>query len=164
MAVALHPRGAQVWVHDPQAAKTPAASPTLDYTNAVQKASEQADLVLHLKELTKYRELDPTQLADVVRLPRLLVARNALDTGRWQSAGSTLRPQLISPLSRLRLISASADARSGKGPAKGSRWVTHLPSGRCMIMSPVMPPGTRAFGPGAVTGPPCGMLGMSGMF
>jgi UDPglucose 6-dehydrogenase len=79
-------------VHDPQATENARALfPTLDYTTDVQKACEQADLVLHLTEWAEYRELDPERLAGVVRTPRLLDGRNVLDTARWQSAGWNVR-------------------------------------------------------------------------
>lgn len=92
VAAALQLRGAQVRVHDPQATDNARAMfPTLDYTTDVIKACERSDLVLHLTEWPQYRELDPVRLADVVRTPRLLEARNALDTARWSAAGWTVR-------------------------------------------------------------------------
>ena len=65
--------------------------PTLDYTTDIMKACEQADLVLHLTEWAEYRELDAARLAEVVRAPRLLDARNVLDVAAWQAAGWTVR-------------------------------------------------------------------------
>ena len=92
VAAALQLRGAQVRVHDPRATDNArAVFPTLDYTTDIMKACEQADLVLHLTEWAEYRELDPARLAEVVRAPRLLDARNVLDVVRWQAAGWTVR-------------------------------------------------------------------------
>ena len=92
VAAALQLQGAQVRVHDPQATENARAMfPTLDYTTNVTTACEQADLVLHLTEWTEYRELDPRVLARVVRTPRLLDARNALDAQAWLDAGWTVR-------------------------------------------------------------------------
>ena len=92
VAAALQLRGAQVRVHDPRATDNArAVFPTLDYTTDIMKACEQADLVLHLTEWAEYRELDPARLAEVVRAPRLLDARNCLDAGAWQAAGWTVR-------------------------------------------------------------------------
>jgi UDPglucose 6-dehydrogenase len=92
VAAALQLRGAQVRVHDPEATENArAVFPTLDYTTDVLKACEQADLVLHLTEWAEYRELDLVGLTEVVRAPRLLDARNALDLTRWQDAGWTVR-------------------------------------------------------------------------
>ena len=92
VAAALQLRGAQVRVHDPQATDNARAMfPTLDYTEDVFKACEQADLVLHLTEWAQYRDLDPVRLSGVVRVPRLLDGRNALDVALWQSAGWAVR-------------------------------------------------------------------------
>jgi UDPglucose 6-dehydrogenase len=92
VAAALQLRGAQVRVHDPEATENARAIfPTLDYTTDIVKACEQADLVLHLTEWKQYREIDPVAFAEVVRAPRLLDARNALDVDRWRAAGWTVR-------------------------------------------------------------------------
>jgi UDPglucose 6-dehydrogenase len=92
VAAALQLRGAQVRVHDPEATENARAIfPTLDYTTDIVKACEQADLVLHLTEWKQYREIDPVAFAEVVRAPRLLDARNALDANRWRAAGWTVR-------------------------------------------------------------------------
>ena len=92
IAATLQLAGAQVRVHDPEAIDNARALfPTLDYALDVEKACERADLVLHLTEWSEYRELDPAVLAKVVRTPRILDGRNALDTARWRAAGWTLR-------------------------------------------------------------------------
>ena len=92
VAAALQLRGAQVRVHDPEATENArAVFPTLDYTTDALKACEKADLVLHLTEWSEYRDLDPAHLAELVRAPRLLDARNVLDVARWQAAGWTVR-------------------------------------------------------------------------
>ncbi|WP_214370092.1 UDP-glucose dehydrogenase family protein [Pseudonocardia sp. H11422] len=92
VAATLQLQGAQVRVHDPEAIDNARALfPTLDYALDVEKACERADLVLHLTEWREYRELDPTVLAKVVRVPRVLDGRNALDVDRWRDAGWTVR-------------------------------------------------------------------------
>jgi UDPglucose 6-dehydrogenase len=92
IAATLQLAGAQVRVHDPEAIDNARALfPTLDYALDVEKACERADLILHLTEWSEYRELDPAELAKVVRTPRILDGRNALDTARWRAAGWTLR-------------------------------------------------------------------------
>ncbi|MDQ3764429.1 MAG: UDP-glucose/GDP-mannose dehydrogenase family protein [Actinomycetota bacterium] len=91
IAATLQLQGAQVRVHDPQAIDNAhALFPTLDYALEVDKACEQADLVLHLTEWRQYRELDPAQLAEIVRMPRILDGRNALDIQHWRQAGWTV--------------------------------------------------------------------------
>jgi UDPglucose 6-dehydrogenase len=92
VAAAIHLQGGQVRVHDPEAIDNARALfPTLDYANEIDKACEGADIVLHLTEWQEYRELDVVALAAVVRSPRVLDARNALDLAHWRSAGWTIR-------------------------------------------------------------------------
>jgi UDPglucose 6-dehydrogenase len=92
IAATLQLQGAQVRVHDPQAIDNARGLfPTLDYALDVDKACERADLVLHLTEWRQYRDLDPVQLAEVVRVPRILDGRNALDLQQWRQAGWTVR-------------------------------------------------------------------------
>ena len=92
IAAALQLQGAQVRVHDPAAMDNARALvPTLDYAPDVEKACEHADLVLHLTEWRDYRELDPSVLAGIVRQPRVLDGRNALDMQMWRAAGWTAR-------------------------------------------------------------------------
>jgi UDPglucose 6-dehydrogenase len=91
VAAAIHLQGGQVRVHDPEAIDNARAKfPTLEYAGDIDKACEYADLVLHLTEWTQYREIDPLPLASVVRTPRVLDARNALDIDRWRAAGWTV--------------------------------------------------------------------------
>ena len=92
VAAAVQLQGAQVRVHDPAAMDNARALfPTLDYAPDVEKACEHADLVLHLTEWRDYRELDPSVLAGIVRQPRVLDGRNALDMQMWRAAGWTVR-------------------------------------------------------------------------
>jgi len=92
IAATLQLQGAQVRVHDPQALDNARALfPTLDYALEVDKVCERADLVLHLTEWRQYRELDPAQLTEVVRVPQILDGRNALDMQQWRQAGWTVR-------------------------------------------------------------------------
>jgi UDPglucose 6-dehydrogenase len=92
IAAAVQLQGAQVRVHDPAAMDNARALfPTLEYAPDVEKACEQADLVLHLTEWSDYRELDPAALAGIVRQPRVLDGRNALDMHTWRAAGWTVR-------------------------------------------------------------------------
>ncbi|WP_037679795.1 UDP-glucose/GDP-mannose dehydrogenase family protein [Streptomyces griseus] len=84
--------GADVSVHDPEGldnARAALSGPT--YCTDVMEACRDADVVLHLTEWRRYRELDPVKLAEVVRAPRLLDARNALDPAAWRVAGWHVR-------------------------------------------------------------------------
>jgi UDPglucose 6-dehydrogenase len=88
----IQSEGAVVRVHDPRATyNARRAWPALDYVEEAVKACEAADVVLHLTEWREYREIDPAELASVVRTPRLLDGRNVLPLGQWQAAGWTVR-------------------------------------------------------------------------
>ena len=92
VASAMHRQGAQVRVHDPAALDNARLKfPMLEYASDVDKACEDADLVLHLTEWRDYRELDPSALAENVRRPWVLDGRNALHLERWRAAGWTVR-------------------------------------------------------------------------
>ena len=91
VAAAVQLQGARVRVHDPAAMDNARALfPALEYAPDVEKACEHADLVLHLTDWSDYRELDPSALAKVVRQPRVLDGRNALDVQMWRAAGWTV--------------------------------------------------------------------------
>ena len=88
----LHLAGAQVSVHDPQAMDNARKRfPTLAYVDSPVAACQDADLVLHLTEWPQFRELDPQELASVVRRRQVLDGRNVLDPARWRAAGWTFR-------------------------------------------------------------------------
>jgi UDPglucose 6-dehydrogenase len=91
IAATLHQHGARIRVHDPAALDNArAAHPALDYTTDVEKACEDAHVVLHLTDWPDYRDLNPATLATIVRQPRLLDGRNTLDTRTWRAAGWTV--------------------------------------------------------------------------
>ena len=88
----IQSEGGVVRVHDPRATyNARRAVPSLDYVEEAVKACEGADVVLHLTEWREYREIDPVELASVVRTRCLLDGRNILPLGRWRSAGWTVR-------------------------------------------------------------------------
>jgi UDPglucose 6-dehydrogenase len=88
----IQSEGAVVRVHDPRATyNARQAWPALDYVEEAVKACEAADVVLHLTEWAEYRELDPLELASVVRTPCLLDGRNVLPLSQWRAAGWTVR-------------------------------------------------------------------------
>jgi UDPglucose 6-dehydrogenase len=92
VAAALQQAGARVRVHDPQAGDNARESaPALDHVPDVEKAAEDADIVLHLTEWRQYQEVDPSALRTIVRRPVLIDARNALPHDRWREAGWTVR-------------------------------------------------------------------------
>ncbi|HEX9030378.1 MAG TPA: UDP-glucose/GDP-mannose dehydrogenase family protein [Streptosporangiaceae bacterium] len=98
VATAMQSAGARVRVHDPKASDNAAElAPELDYAPDVEKACEDADIVLHLTQWRQYREIDPGALLAFVRRPILLDARNVLALDRWQEAGWTVRGLGVRP-------------------------------------------------------------------
>ncbi|GEK21086.1 UDP-glucose dehydrogenase family protein [Cellulomonas xylanilytica] len=92
VAAALHLRGAQVTVYDPQAGDTARSSfPTLGYATSVDEAVEGADVVLVLTEWDEFVDAEPARLAQLTQQPSLIDARGKLDAARWREAGWTFR-------------------------------------------------------------------------
>ena len=58
--------------------------PTLNYSTSVTEACDRADAVLVLTEWQEFVDLDPDDLADVVRARVVVDGRNCLDVRRWQ--------------------------------------------------------------------------------
>lgn len=92
VATALHREGADVRVHDPEGtANARRARPELDCGADLLTACQDAELVLHLTEWGEYGEVDPAELARVVRRPVLIDGRNALPHDSWRAAGWTVK-------------------------------------------------------------------------
>jgi UDPglucose 6-dehydrogenase len=92
VAAMIRLQGAHVTVHDPEAmANARRVWPDLSYAGSAVEAVADADVVLHLTEWREYRELDPAELATLVRTPSVIDGRNALDAARWRAAGWTYR-------------------------------------------------------------------------
>jgi UDPglucose 6-dehydrogenase len=92
VAAALHLRGAQVVVHDPEASDTAKAMfPTLAYADSIDEAVADSDAVLVLTEWPAFIAADPVQLARLVRSPIVIDARNCLDAEAWDRAGWAFR-------------------------------------------------------------------------
>ena len=115
VAAALHLRGAQVTVFDPQAGDTARRDfPTLAYADTVEEAAIAADAVLVLTEWDAFRDYDPTLLNGVVRSRRIIDARNCLDQARWLAADWQYRA-----LGRTPQVAAVADVRERMAAASG---------------------------------------------
>ncbi|WP_421741650.1 UDP-glucose dehydrogenase family protein [Cellulomonas sp.] len=92
VAAALHLRGAQVTVYDPQAGDTARSSfPTLGYATGVEEAVEGSDVVLVLTEWDEFTDAEPARLAELTHQPAVIDARGKLDAARWREAGWTFR-------------------------------------------------------------------------
>jgi UDPglucose 6-dehydrogenase len=92
VAAALHLRGAQVTVFDPQAGDTARSTfPTLTYATSTEEAVEGADVVLLLTEWDEFVQADPARLAAIVGSAHLVDARGKLDANRWRASGWTVR-------------------------------------------------------------------------
>ncbi|MFF2830227.1 UDP-glucose dehydrogenase family protein [Cellulosimicrobium cellulans] len=111
LARAIAAEGAEVVVTDPQAlALAQAAAPELGYAADAREAAAGADVVVLATEWDEYRALDPDDLAGVVRAPRLVDARNAVDRGRWRAAGWDVRALGVAAVSADRPQSSSPTA------------------------------------------------------
>lgn len=88
VAAALHLRGAQVVVFDPQAGATAQRQfPTLGYGASVAEAVAGADVVLVLTEWDEFAHADPARLRALVASPQVVDARHCLDQRAWRAAG-----------------------------------------------------------------------------
>jgi UDPglucose 6-dehydrogenase len=92
VAAQMSLQGADVVVTDPQAIDNAAAKwPDLKFVTTVEEAAAKAELVLLLTEWKQYLCLDPVALRRIVREPRILDGRNALDPVAWRAAEWTYR-------------------------------------------------------------------------
>jgi UDPglucose 6-dehydrogenase len=88
VAAAIHLRGAGVRVHDPKALlNAKAIFPTLTYCETVEDACSNVDLIVLATEWDEYCQNDPVSFRSIVRAPRLLDTRNAVDREYWTGAG-----------------------------------------------------------------------------
>lgn len=88
IAAQIHAAGASVSVHDPKAIENARKRfPAMTYAQTVQECISGSDLVLHLTEWREYRDLKPEELLLLVKSPRIIDGRNALDRDRWVAAG-----------------------------------------------------------------------------
>jgi UDPglucose 6-dehydrogenase len=80
IAEAARRAGVVVTVYDPKAMKAArTVRPDLHYAETVDQACIDADVVLHLTEWERFREIDPAKLAVVVANPTIIDGRNRLD-------------------------------------------------------------------------------------
>lgn len=92
VAAQIQLQGAQVTVTDPAAIDNARKVwPQLSFAETVYEAANGVDAVLLLTEWREYRDLDPRELAIIVRTRNILDGRNALDPTRWREAGWTYR-------------------------------------------------------------------------
>ena len=88
IAAQLQAAGASVIVHDPKAIENARKRfPKLGFAVTVQECVKDSDLILHLTEWREYRELDPKDLASLVKKKIVIDGRNALDRDKWRAAG-----------------------------------------------------------------------------
>ena len=79
-------------VHDPRAIDNARALfPDLEYADTAEEAARGADVLLLLTEWRDYTGIDPAAVRPLMNVPTVIDARNALDVGRWRSAGWTYR-------------------------------------------------------------------------
>ncbi|RUQ87847.1 UDP-glucose/GDP-mannose dehydrogenase family protein [Labedella gwakjiensis] len=88
VAAALHLRGAQVTVHDPEANGTARSNfPTLSYATTARDAAIGASALLVLTEWPDFGAVSPDELGELVENRVVIDARNCLDAARWSAAG-----------------------------------------------------------------------------
>ncbi|CAB4618493.1 MAG: nucleotide sugar dehydrogenase [Actinobacteria bacterium] len=88
IAAQLQAAGASVVVHDPKAIENARKRfPKLGFASSVQECVKDSDLILHLTEWREYRDLDPKDLASLVKKKIVIDGRNALDRDKWRAAG-----------------------------------------------------------------------------
>ncbi len=92
VASALHSRGADVCVYDPEALDNARKKyPQLSYSSSAAEAAKGADLILHLTEWEEFQTLKLESLEQIIRGKRIIDGRSALDPKRWRAAGWTFR-------------------------------------------------------------------------
>jgi UDPglucose 6-dehydrogenase len=88
VAAALHLRGAQVVVYDPQARGTAQRMfPTLGYADSMEEAVTGADVTVVLTEWPEFIEADAAAVGALVSSRTVIDARNCLDAVAWSRAG-----------------------------------------------------------------------------
>ncbi|MCS3491200.1 UDPglucose 6-dehydrogenase [Arthrobacter sp. JUb119] len=91
IAVRLYNEGAEVSVYDPEGnANAAGRFPRLNYVDSFKEAAKDADLTLVLTEWNEFRELNPSDLADLVANKQLIDGRNVLDRPEWRNQGWTV--------------------------------------------------------------------------
>lgn len=85
-------QGAQTTVYDPQAMDNARAIfPTLNYAASAMEALQGADLVVLATEWREFVDLDPAEVAKLVRNAVIIDGRNVLDAKAWMDAGWTYK-------------------------------------------------------------------------
>ena len=85
-------QGASVTVYDPKAMdNSRALFPTLGYATSRPRGVRGADVILVLTEWKQFRELEPAEVAEVVRQRNIIDGRNCLDPSDWRAAGWVYR-------------------------------------------------------------------------
>jgi UDPglucose 6-dehydrogenase len=88
VAAALHLRGAQVVVYDPEARATAQRMfPTLSYADSTDEAVRGADVTIVLTEWPEFVDIDAAELGRLVANRTVIDARNCLDSAAWNRAG-----------------------------------------------------------------------------
>ena len=92
VCIGLRDLGAEVVITDPKAIENARrAYPDLQFAVTAEEAAVDADLVLLLTDWPQFAAISPTALARLVRSPRVIDARDALDRPAWRAAGWYLR-------------------------------------------------------------------------
>ena len=83
----LNDAGARIRAYDPTAKKAYPAFPWIEVVDTPHAACEGADVLAVLTEWPEFGEIDPTKIASLLPLRRVVDGRNVLDREAWKSAG-----------------------------------------------------------------------------
>lgn len=80
--------GADVSIYDPEAMDNARkVFPTLNYSESLEEALSEADIVVLATEWKQFRELDPVATGELVHERTIIDARNVLPPQEWKDAG-----------------------------------------------------------------------------
>ncbi|SFV20189.1 UDP-glucose dehydrogenase family protein [Micrococcus terreus] len=86
----LFTAGADVAVYDPQGNRNAAGRfPRLDYVGSLEAAVTGADLAILLTEWDEFKQMDPAQIAPLMKHRAIIDGRNVLDAKAWTDVGFT---------------------------------------------------------------------------
>jgi UDPglucose 6-dehydrogenase len=92
VAVRLNGLGANVIATDPEAiANSRRLHPQLNFTDNLNDALKDADVVVVVTEWKEFSSLDPATVLSIVSGPTIIDGRNCLDPVAWRAAGWTYR-------------------------------------------------------------------------
>lgn len=87
----LNDYGAKIRAYDPTAQKPYGAYPWIEIGTSAHSVCEGADVLAVLTEWTEFAAIDPVDVALLLKQPRVVDGRNALNREKWLDAGFSYR-------------------------------------------------------------------------